>query len=583
MTSPPGSALRSLYRASTAARPPLRIGLLLDGATSPRFTARVIEDIAKSNFARLELVVHNMHATRPSPPRAPLPARLVRLLRNSQTRKLLLYSVYLRKDAGRAPVDDDPLAPVDCAPLLAGVDTIELEPIVKGFTHRFPPESIERIQGKQLDVILRFGFNILRGDILKVARYGVWSLHHGDNDYFRGGPPYFWELYEGAPVSGVTLQILTEELDAGVVLGKALFPTTPGFSVARNRCDPYRGSATLMMQKLHELHQYGWDYLRARAIPPAPYLGKRRIYRRPTNVEVARWLVPTIARKAILRPFRGARAPHWRIALRTGGKPLYAQANPADMSGFSWIDCPRGHFYADPFLIAHGGTTWAFFEDFLYSESRGVISCAEVLAGGGLGPVRRCLERDYHLSYPMVFQHDGDVFMVPESALNGTVELYRATSFPVEWKLEKVLQRLDAVDTTVWHENGRWWFFAAFADPPGPCVTLLLFHADSLTGEWIYHPANPISTDVRRARGAGAIFNVEGRRFRPSQDGARGYGYGFALNEIVTLTPEEYRERPTVTVEPSWSPGLIGTHTYGQCGSVEIVDGCSLVRPSAVR
>ena len=47
------------------------------------------------------------------------------------------------------------------------------------------------------------------------------------------------------------------------MLGKAQFPTTPGFSVARNRSDPYRGSATLVMQKLHELHQYGWEYLRA--------------------------------------------------------------------------------------------------------------------------------------------------------------------------------------------------------------------------------------------------------------------------------------------------------------------------------
>ena len=73
-----------------------------------------------------------------------------------------------------------------------------------------------------------------------------------------------------------------------------------------------------------------------------------------------------------------------------------------------------------------------------------MISCAEVLPGGGLGPVRTCLERDYHFSYPMVFEHDGDVFMVPESALNGTVELYRATRFPHEWTLEKVLQHLDA-------------------------------------------------------------------------------------------------------------------------------------------
>jgi hypothetical protein len=41
----------------------------------------------------------------------------------------------------------------------------------------------------------------------------VWSYHHGDNEFYRGGPPHFWELYEKAPLSGVILQVLTEELD----------------------------------------------------------------------------------------------------------------------------------------------------------------------------------------------------------------------------------------------------------------------------------------------------------------------------------------------------------------------------------
>jgi hypothetical protein len=575
--------LRSFYLESTADRPPLRIGLLLDGKICPRFAASVIEDLVRSNFARLEFVVYKADpAPRPAP-RAPLLTRVLRTLRDRRARTLLLYDLYLRMDAKRLSVDDNPLAPVDCGALLSKAASIEVQPIVKGFTHRFPPEALAEIRKRKLDVLLRFGFNILRGDILTVARYGVWSLHHGDNDYYRGGPAYFWELYEGAPTSGVTLQVLTEELDAGVVLSKSVFATTPGLSMAHNRHGPYLGSVYLVMQKLHELHQYGWEHVRARMLPPAPYLGKRRLYRRPTNVEMTRWFASTAVKKAARRPLRGNRVPHWKMAVRVGRTPLYRQGTPPDMSGFSWIDCPRGHYYADPFLIASGGTTWAFFEDFLYAESRGVISCAEVLSDGRLGPARRCLERDYHFSYPMVFQHDGEVFMIPESALNGTVELYRATAFPYEWKLEKVLRRLEAVDTTVWYENGRSWFFAAIVEPAGHCVTLLLFHAASLTGEWVYHPANPIFNDVRTARGAGAIFSVDGRRFRPSQNCAPMYGHSFTLNEILTLTPEEYRERPVLTVEPSWSKGLIGTHTYSQSGAIEIVDACVLASTSSVR
>jgi len=557
--------------------------LLLDGAECSRFTARILEDISMSSFARLELVIYNADAERRPMRRSALPIRLFRVLRDSKVRRLLSYALYSKLDEKRSRIGDDPVASVDCRPLLSGVKSIEAKPVVKGFTHRFSPEDLENIRGEQLDVLLRFGFNILRGEILQAARYGVWSFHHGDNDYYRGGPAYFWELYERNVLSGAMLQRLTEELDAGLVLCKSLFATTPGLSVARNRYGPYWGSTHFVIRKLQELHQCGWEYVESRSVPPAPYRGRRRVYKRPTNVEMLRWLAPIIPKKAVSRLVRRERMPHWRLAIRAGGPALYRRGSVPDMRGFSWIESPMGHFYADPFLVARGGRTWLFFEDFVYAESRGVISCAEVLPNGSLGPVQRSLERDYHLSYPLVFEHGGEMFMVPESGRNGTIELYCASEFPYRWKLEKVLHRLNAVDTTVWREDGRWWFFTTVFESPGDCVTLLLFHADSLTGDWTYHPANPIHTDVRRARGAGAIFSAGGHRFRPSQDSSKRYGYSFTLNAIVTLTPEEYTERPLLTVDPSWHPGLVGTHSYAQSEDVEVVDGCALVRPASVK
>jgi hypothetical protein len=61
--------------------------------------------------------------------------------------------------------------------------------------------------------------------------------------------------------------------------------------------------------------------------------------------------------------------------VRVGGMLLYGRAGHADMRG-SWIGCPRGHYYADPFVIARDGKTWSFFEDFSYSDGRAVIFCA---------------------------------------------------------------------------------------------------------------------------------------------------------------------------------------------------------------
>ena len=78
-----------------------------------------------------------------------------------------------------------------------------------------------------LDILLYCGSGILHGDILTSSRYGVLSIHHGNNNINRGGPPGFWEVYSKNPSSGCTIQILNEELDGGRILFRGLFRTKP--------------------------------------------------------------------------------------------------------------------------------------------------------------------------------------------------------------------------------------------------------------------------------------------------------------------------------------------------------------------
>src|SRR5262245_36545683 len=101
----------------------------------------------------------------------------------------------------------------------------------------------------------------------------------------------------------------------------------------------------------------------------------------------------------------------------------------------------------------------------------------------------------------------------------------------------------------------------------------MIFLADALTGEWRLHPASPVSSDVRIARQAGAMFRNEGRLLRPTQDCGPYYGYGFNLQEVVTLTDEEYEERPFRSISPArlLIPAT-GVHTYNRCGDLEVID-----------
>jgi len=577
--------LSSLYRQSESGSPSLRIGLLLDSAELPSCFAEVVDHILQSNFANLELLVFNAEEQKKAaepPPKRSFLRKVIDLLRNSQRRRMLLFVLYQRWDRRNVVPSEDPHALVDCSARLKHVESISVNPIRTRFVHRFPAEAIERIREKRLDVLIRFGFNILRGEILTASKYGVWSYHHGDGDYYRGGPAHFWEVYESNPISGVMLQVLTEELDAGKVLCKGLFATYPGISRARNCVQPYWGATTFVIQKLHELHRDGWDHIERTAIPSAPYLGKKKIYTAPSNSDMLKWLGPVLIGKSLRRLVHRATIKHWRLAIRSGACLNPGSGSIPDMSGFRWIESPKDRFYADPFMLEEGGKTWAFFEDFDYVTERGRISCAAVEKAGIGNPVA-VLERPYHLSYPCVFRDAGALYMIPETGSNATVELYRCIRFPDKWEAEKELFKGKAVDTTVWLHDGLYWFFTTLQEPRGFGTQLWLFYASTLTGEWTRHPANPISTDVRTSRGGGAIFRDNGKLFRTSQDCSKHYGYSITFNEIVVMDRDQYREKPCTTINPLWAQGLVGTHTYGRAGQVEIIDGCVPLSADTVR
>ena len=188
---------------------------------------------------------------------------------------------------------------------------------------------------------------------------------------------------------------------------------------------------------------------------------------------------------------------------------------------------------------------------------------------------RSVLAPDYHVSYPFVFRYGPGIFMIPESLEKRRVDLYRAVDFPHHWTLERnLLSGIRAVDPTLVEEDGRLWLFVNVAEP-GAAIDdeLHVYVATSLEGPWIPHLENPVVSDVRRARPAGRVFRADGSLVRPSQDCSRGYGGAVVLNRIDVLTPEEYAETPIARIEPTWAPGLIGTHTYNATARIEVVDG----------
>jgi hypothetical protein len=186
----------------------------------------------------------------------------------------------------------------------------------------------------------------------------------------------------------------------------------------------------------------------------------------------------------------------------------------------------------------------------------------------------RVLERDYHLSYPFLVEEGGSLYMIPETAQNGTVEIYRCEEFPRRWRRERVLlDGLFAVDATVHREAGRWWMFANVARPGAEIHDELhLFSAESLLGEWKPHARNPVKSDVRSARPAGRLFTQGGKLYRPAQICAPLYGSGVVMNRVTRLDARAFEEEEERRIVPAEGSGILGLHTVNRAGSLSATD-----------
>jgi hypothetical protein len=235
---------------------------------------------------------------------------------------------------------------------------------------------------------------------------------------------------------------------------------------------------------------------------------------------------------------------------------------------------PRDRFYADPFLIEKDGRNYLFFEDYSFSSQKGLISCCEVDREGNCSKPRVVLRRNYHLSYPFLLTWQGEIYMIPETRDNGTIEMYRASDFPYSWVHEAVLMSdVPATDSTLLHHDDKWWLFTAgVLDHASSDKILCLFFADSPFGPWKAHPKNPIVSDVCHARPAGCLYFEDGQLIRPGQDCSRSYGYAVELHRVDVLSETDYRETPLMSITPDWFPGSSGIHTLNQNAGYRVMD-----------
>lgn len=240
------------------------------------------------------------------------------------------------------------------------------------------------------------------------------------------------------------------------------------------------------------------------------------------------------------------------------------------------IENPPNHFLADPFVLKKYGKVYCFLEDYRYETNKGVISVYE-LKKDSYTPLGVALEEDFHLSFPFIFEEDGQLFMCPETHEAKDIRIYRCVDFPLKWKLEKIIiSKINAADTMILNRGDRWYLLTNIdsGDIDEHNSELHIYSSEHfLDKPWVKHPSNPIIFDSSCSRNGGLIYD-DNDVFRVFQvQGWALYGEEVGVAKMNTLEPYRYDETPIFTIKPNTvGKEVLGIHTFNYKDNVAVFD-----------
>ena len=529
----------------------LRIGLVVDKACIPAWIDATLREIHKSTRMRIVLIAIRDTEELQSPQCG---AGLVR--RTLEAWRRVLFDRHPHLPSSETPV------PI--------TDTLEGADLCRVCWGAREPESeeLDWLVRHELDVLVWLAAGEPAGCLLGLPRHGVWLLHHGAH---TDAPTGFWEVMLQQPITSATLTMIDPATSRHLVLSRT-HASTIEFSVRDNASSIRWSALRLLPRKLAELQALGGEAMLARVGDangePQPH--RAAAHGTPDDLRYARLLLRLTWHKA--RHMMRGRSwfDQWILLYRFG------EQESLELDRYTRLAPPADRIWADPFAWQREERYYIFFEEMPLATARGHISVLEISPAGPVGPTRVALQRPYHLSYPFLFDFNGELYMIPETGESGHIELYRCSGFPDRWEfVHNMMEGVRAYDATLVPHGGRWWMFVNIAEVDGASSwnELFLFSAaNPLSREWTPHPHNPAVSDCRSARPAGPLFEHEGALYRPSQNSESRYGYGFNLCRIDVLNETDFQEQIVRRVLPNWAPDVVATHTYGRNGDLHVID-----------
>lgn len=245
-----------------------------------------------------------------------------------------------------------------------------------------------------------------------------------------------------------------------------------------------------------------------------------------------------------------------------------------NQSPFIVIPNTKRYWCADPFLIKQDGKAYLFFEAFDRLQKKGVLAYREI-SNNEFGDIKVIYESKSHLSFPFIYKENGTFFIIPESSKENVIYRLKCTSFPNVWEKDIALIQDRLVDTVFFQDKGVNFYISEKVDESNYFDRVDLFYEQN--GKIVECENNPIKRDINNARGAGKIFDFDGKLIRPAQNCGKTYGERLNFNHVIEISEDAFAEElfcdlSVNEIELNVINNFTGIHTYNKCENIEVID-----------
>lgn len=255
----------------------------------------------------------------------------------------------------------------------------------------------------------------------------------------------------------------------------------------------------------------------------------------------------------------------WALGFVRGGMEAVMESDCLDID---WVKMPKDSWMADPFVLdVTNEEILLLVEEMPYLQHKGVITLVHInRTTMEIASKKILLDLPYHISFPAIWRKDGHIYVYPESAQSGKLELYEYDAEKEELTFVRTM-----CDDVVWDS----YITETFGEP----LMFTAAHNDNILDIYQWNdskegfvPCQQIESDRKNSRMGGAVFEYKGAYYYPAQNCEKTYGGAIDIKRIEV---ENEKVRVAETVKHIESPIKrypLGIHTLNEYKGVVVID-----------